>query len=104
MFSSKFQRDIQESAELERSGLLNCRMLSDFAYLHQGLLLRAVRGLLLTCSSPDAAELDTSMEQHISACYPNEAELWTKKVSKNSLFSFWTVVFPLKKGFVENIF
>ena len=43
--------------------------------LLQCLLLRAVRSLLLMRYLTDATELYASMELHISACCPNQAEL-----------------------------
>ena len=43
-------------------------------------------------SLTDATELYPGMELHISACCPNQAELW-KKVSKKQL------VFLLNSGF-----
>ena len=56
--------------------------------LLQCLLLRAVRSLLLMRSLTDATELYTGMELHISACCPNQAELYKKSIKETACLPF----------------
>ena len=56
--------------------------------LLQCLLLRAVRSLLLMRSLTDATELYTGVELHISACCPNQAELYKKSIKETACLPF----------------
>ena len=84
----KFPPDSNVISGKIRSARAPDLQMAPLSALLQCLLLRAVRSLLLMRSLTDATELYTGMELHISACCPNQAELYKKSIKETACLPF----------------